>query len=63
MIYCIYIEGSQVKISKKYCISLAVFVLANSAGPDEKRHFHMGLHCLQKYGFMGLQSANLRVKP
>ena len=34
-----------------------VFALANSAGPDEVPHnaaFHLGLHCLPKYIFIGL---------
>ena len=48
----IYIEGSHVIISKKYCISsFEVFVLANSADPNEIPHhaaFHLGLHCLPK---------------
>ena len=49
-----YIEGSQVIISKKYCIHF--LALANSAGPDEMLHyatFHLALHCLPKYQFMG----------
>ena len=51
----VYMEGSQVIISKKYCISLKIeFVVANSADPDEMPHyvaFHLGLHCLSKYLF------------
>ena len=33
-------------------------ILANSADPDEMQHnaaFHLGLHCLPKYPFRGLQ--------
>ena len=33
-----------------------VFVIANSADPDEMPHdvaFHLGLHCLSKYPFRG----------
>ena len=49
----VYIEGSQVIISKYYYIfSLKIgFVLANSADPDEMLNyaaFHLGLHCLPK---------------
>ena len=52
----VYIEGSQVIISKKYCfITLKInFVLANSADSDEMLHyaaFHLCLHCLPKYLF------------
>ena len=35
-----------------------VFILANSADPDEMQHyaaFYLGLHCLQKYQFRGFQ--------
>ena len=50
----VYIEGSQVIISKD-CISLKIFfVLANSVDPGEMLHyaaFHLGLHCLPKYSF------------
>ena len=42
----IYIEGSQVIISKKYYISSKIdFVFENSADPDYAA-FHLGLHCL-----------------
>ena len=51
----VYIEGSQVIISKKYLSFLKInFVLAKSADPDEMPHyaaFHLGLHCLPKYWF------------
>ena len=43
-----------------YFLSLKNFVLANSAGPDEKHHnatFRLGLHCLPKYLLMRLQSS------
>ena len=53
----IYIVGSQVIFSEKYCISLKIdFVLAKSADPDEMSHyaeFHLGLHCLLKYPILG----------
>ena len=35
---------------------MVVLILANSADPDEMQHyaaFHLGLHCLPKYPFMG----------
>ena len=35
-----------------------VFILANSADPDEMLHcaaFHLGLHCFPKYPFRGFQ--------
>ena len=56
-----YIEGSQVIISKKIVfLSLKIdFVLVNSADPDEMPHyvaFHLGLHCLSKYPFRGFWS-------
>ena len=48
------IEGSQVIISKQYCIFSMMInsVSANSAYPDEMPHyaaFHLGLHCLSKF--------------
>ena len=36
-----------------------VFIFANSADPDEMLHyaaFHLGLHCLPKYLFTGIQN-------
>ena len=45
----VYIKGSQVIISKKYCFFLSLkidFVLVNSADPDKMLHnvaFHLGL--------------------
>ena len=52
------IEGSQAIIFKKVVfLSLKIdFIFANRADPDEMLHnaaFHLGLHCLQKYLFMG----------
>ena len=47
----VYTKDSQVRISKFVKI---VFILANSADPDEMQHiaaFHLGLHYLQKYPF------------
>ena len=35
-----------------------ILILANDANPDEMKHyaaFHLGLHCLPKYPFMGFQ--------
>ena len=58
----VHIKGSQVIISKIYCISLKIgFVSANSEDPDEMLHyaaFHLDLHCLQKYlfGVFGIQN-------
>ena len=49
----VYIEGSQVILSKKIIIFLSLkidYVLANSADPDEMPHysaFHQGLDCCQ----------------
>ena len=50
----LYFEGLLVKISIKFDIFLSlkiVFILANSADPDEMlpyAAFHLGLHCLLK---------------
>ena len=49
----LYFKGLSVKISKNDAfLSLKiVFILANSADPDEMPHkaaFHLGLHCLLK---------------
>ena len=56
----VYIEGSQVTIpKKKISFSEDDFVIANSADLDEMLHyaaFHLGLHCLPKYQFLGWQS-------
>ena len=38
----VYIEGSQVIISKKNSLKID-FVLANSTDPDEMPHYHVGL--------------------
>ena len=63
----IYFKGSQIEIFKKYALqsikivfilAKIVFILANSAGPDEMPHvavFHQGLRCLPKYSFRGFQ--------
>ena len=54
------LKGSQAEFLK-YDIFLSlkiVFIIANSAGLDEMRHyaaFHLGFHCLQKYPFRGFQ--------
>ena len=44
------------------CLLMSLYValsLANNAGPDEMQHynaaFHLGLHCLPKYLFMGFR--------
>ena len=46
----VYIEVSQIIISKNIFLSLKIdFFLANSVAPDEMPHeaaFHLGLHCL-----------------
>ena len=52
----VYIEGSQVIIYQKSCISFFVdsFVLVKSVDPDEMPHyagFHLDLHCLPKNAF------------
>ena len=52
-IFIVYIEGSQVTISKNVFYSMKIeFVLANNADPDETpphaAGIHLGLHCLQK---------------
>ena len=54
----VYFKGSQVDISKSWCVLFLkiVLVLANSVDPDEMQHcaaFHLGLHCLLKYPFGG----------
>ena len=53
----VYIEGSQVLISKNIIfLSLKIsYVFPNSADPDEMQHyaaFHLGLHCLPRYPFI-----------
>ena len=58
----VYIQGLQVKISKKYVsFSEHQFCLGkNSADPDEMlpyAAFHQGLHCFPQYPFRGLQSS------
>ena len=64
--FIVYIEGSQVIISKTYSIFSQKFdfVLANSTGPGEMLHyasFHLCFHCLPWYtfkGFLEFQSLN-----
>ena len=58
-----HIEGSRVMIYKKilYFFLWTNFVLTDSADPDEMPHyaaFHLGLHCLSKYSFMGFYITN-----
>ena len=57
----VYIEGSLVITSKRYCNSNFVdgVCLSNIAYSDEMPHlaaFHLGLHCLPKYLFMGIHT-------
>ena len=59
-LFFLYLKGLPVKISIKWCISVAEdwFYLKNSAYPDEMppyAAFHLGLHCLTKYLFIGIQ--------
>ena len=56
----LYFKGSQEEVSKFSCIFFpdVVLILANSADPNEKQHhaaFHLGLHCLPKYGVTTIQ--------
>ena len=49
----LYFEGSQNDVF----LSLKSFVIANSADPDDSNvAFHLGLHCLPKYLFTGIQN-------
>ena len=57
----LYFKVSQVEISKfqKFLSLKIVLILANSEDPDEMPHyvaFHLGLHCLPKYLFTGIQN-------
>ena len=57
----LYFKGLSVKSSIKWCISVHEdwFISANSADPDEMppyAAFHLGLHCLSKYLFTGIQN-------
>ena len=58
----LYFKVLQVEISIKWCISVLkiVFILTNSADPDEMppyAAFHLGLHCLPfKYWFTVIQN-------
>ena len=54
MVQCIYLWFTGYNFAKIVQIDC---VLANSVDPDEMRdempHYHLGLHCLQKYPFSG----------
>ena len=59
----LYFMGSQIQVSKLWCICAfnVVLVLVNCADSDEMQHdaaFHLGLHCLQKYMFRRFQFTN-----
>ena len=62
IVHCIYIEGSRDYKFTKNVVFLSLkndLFLANSADPDEMPHyapFHLGVHCLPKYLFMGFPS-------
>ena len=56
----LYIKGSQVEISKLWCISVINICsyICKQCRPDEMPHdatFHLGFPCLQKYLFAGIQ--------
>ena len=57
MIHCKYWGVTDYNFLNNVFISQETyFVLANSADPDEMPHhvvFHLGIHCLLKYLFMG----------
>ena len=61
MVHCINQEVTDDKPNKIVFLSLKiVFILANSAVPDEMLHhaaFHLGLLCLPKYAFRSHQYA------
>ena len=57
----LYFMGSQVKISKLECVYVLkiVFVVANTVYPNKMlpyAAFHLGLHCVAKYLFTGIQN-------
>ena len=57
----LYFKGLPVNISIKWCISVHedFFIIANSLDPDEippYATFHLGLHCLPKNLFTGIQN-------
>ena len=59
----LYVEGSQVILSKTYYISFSEidFVLISSADPIEMPQYallHLGLHCLPKYCGSRIQRVN-----
>ena len=52
--------GCNFKIKVVFFFQKIIFVLANSADPDEMQHyaaFHLCLHCLPKYLFTGFWSS------
>ena len=49
----VYIEGSQVIISNRYCISFPEGRFWFSKQCRHNVAFHLGLHCLPKYPFRG----------
>ena len=61
IVHFVFLRGRRSKfLISDVCMSLKlVFILANSADPDEILHnatFHLGLHCLPKYLFTGIQN-------
>ena len=55
-----FFKGSQVDVSKLYCISVpeGCFNLSKQCRPYEMQHnaaFHLDLHCFAKYRFRGFQ--------
>ena len=56
IVHCIYLGEVRLKFKKKMYFLFDFFTFTNSEGPDEMQHyaaFHLGLHYLQKYSFMG----------
>ena len=61
-LFAIYFKGSHVEIYFQVCSYVLqslkiVFMIANSAGPDEMVNFvafHLGLHCCQNNPVLGL---------
>ena len=63
----LYFKGFSVQISiNGVFLSLKiVFILANSADPDEMlpyAAFHLGIHCLRKYMFIDIQNETGKVE-
>ena len=57
----LYFKGLPARHSIKFLSLKIVFILENSAGPYEmppSAVFHLGLHCLLKYLFIGIQDEN-----